>query len=224
MSLPKNNVETSKSTYRGLDRSEMLDEIVRPPAALLDIGCGEGRFAEVVKRRYPDVKVVGIEPDGAAAKTAESRLDLVINSTLDRASEKLHELRYTFDTIVMNDVLEHIEDTAGALQIVGRLLKPDGSLILSIPNVRYYLNVRDLALRGEWEYKDFGILDRTHLRFFTRSSIKSTLEQAGFVVETLRPINRERVKLHWRALFFVLPGSFQEMLFPQFSIRCRKSI
>jgi len=105
---------------------------------------------------------------------------------------------------------------------VKRILKPDGVLVMSLPNVRYYLNVRDLVFKNDWEYQDFGVLDRTHFRFFTTKSAIRTLKDNGFQVDVVRGLNAPRLKLHYRLLFALAPGFFQWMRYPQFAIVARR--
>ena len=125
--------------------------------------------------------------DPRAAALAESRLDQVLCGDVFSVLSQLEGQR--FDAVVMNDVLEHLADPQELLRALPALLSEGGCLVASIPNVRYFFNVMDLAWHGRWEYTDEGILDRTHLRFFTRSSICLLLEECGFRVETLRGIN-----------------------------------
>ena len=210
----------SDSDYYAQSRDEMLAFIPRTAERLLDIGCSEGRFGEAVKRIMPGCETWGVEPVKAAAARAERRLDKVVNRPL----EELDELpRDYFDVISMNDVLEHIAWPENALAVVRQLLKPQGHLILSLPNVSYYVNIRDVVLKNEWDYCDFGILDRTHLRFFTQTSAVKVLEQNGFTVERAVGINRPKLRLHYRLLFAVAPMNIRRMQFPQFAIVARRA-
>lgn len=87
-----------------------------------------------------------------------------------------------FDFVVCGDILEHLQDPWAVLQKLHRALKPRGTLIVSIPNIRYWRILRDLVFLGRWEYTDAGIFDSTHLRFFTRRSFLAMVRGAGFDV------------------------------------------
>ena len=119
----------------------------------------------------------------------------------------------TYDCIVFNDVLEHVVDPWSMLDRAKERLAPGGRIVASIPNVRHYIVVRNLALRGRWDYADWGVLDRTHLRFFTRASIEELFESADMAIETLAPINPITVR---RAAFLV--GPFRDMRYTQFAV------
>jgi hypothetical protein len=95
----------------------------------------------------------------------------------------------TFECVVFNDVLEHLVDPWQALTFTRTLLTGPRAVVASVPNARNAAEVLEpLVLRGRWDYGDYGVLDRTHLRFFTRSSITEMFERSGFVVETIVPI------------------------------------
>jgi 2-polyprenyl-3-methyl-5-hydroxy-6-metoxy-1,4-benzoquinol methylase len=96
-----------------------------------------------------------------------------------------HEL----DCVVFNDVLEHVADPWAVLTGTVCRLSTSGAVFASIPNVRHYRVLWDLGIRGRWEYRDTGILDRTHLRFFTESSIRALFETSGYRIESLTPIS-----------------------------------
>jgi SAM-dependent methyltransferase len=146
---------------------------------LLDVGCGRGGFGYALRRLRTDVgEIWGIEPHPDAANEAREQFDHVITGSYPAdipAGER-------FDVIVFNDVLEHMQDPAGVLRKTSSILTPDGTLVASIPNVRYWLVVRDLVLRGLWTYTETGPLDRSHLRFFTRSSAFDLFVSTGYAV------------------------------------------
>lgn len=201
--------------YYQQQRREMLEFIPTHAKRLIDIGCGEGRFGEIVKATLPECEVWGIEPTDAAAAEAKKRCDRLIHSPLDDVDEIPSSF---FDVVTMNDVLEHLPYSEPALRIARRILKQDGHLILSLPNVGYYLNLRDLIFKNSWEYKEYGVLDRTHLRFFTQRSAANLLEANGFRVLRAEGINRGKVKLHYAALFALFPRLTKPMQFPQFAL------
>jgi len=206
--------------YYGQDRPEMLAFLPNNPKHLVDIGCGEGFFCAAVKSQFPNCEVWGVELAPEAAAKAALRSDRIVQGLLEGAD--LPE-KY-FDVVSMNDVLEHMADTEGALSIVRRILTTDGRLVLSLPNVRFYLNVRDLVFKNDWEYRDFGILDRTHYRFFTSKSAVRCLNQNGFAVEKIQGIPGAPIKLHYRMLFALAPSFFHWMRFPQIAIVARPKL
>lgn len=94
-----------------------------------------------------------------------------------------------FDCIIFNDVLEHLADPYNVLSEMKKKLSMGGAIVASIPNVRYFHNLRKLIFNKQWRYKDQGILDKTHLRFFTKKSIIDMFESLGFTIETIEGIN-----------------------------------
>jgi 2-polyprenyl-3-methyl-5-hydroxy-6-metoxy-1,4-benzoquinol methylase len=176
---------------------------------ILDVGCSRGRFGETLRAANPDWRLYGIEPDPAMVDEARPHYEEV---TCGFFPDDLPAGR-TFDCIVFNDVLEHVVDPWETLRAATGFLAPGGRVVASIPNVRHYIVVRDLFLRGRWDYADWGVLDRTHLRFFTRSSIAALFESADLEIGTLTGINPIAVK---RAS--LLLGPFRDMRFTQFAV------
>ncbi len=166
-------------------RSDVLRLILPDARMVLDVGCGTGALGAELKRRGP-VEVVGVEVDAHASEKARQILDQVYVGDIEQI-----ELPYspgTFDSIVMADILEHLRDPWALLKRLAPLLAPGrGRLIASLPNVRHWSVVRGL-LEGEWTYLPAGILDRGHLRFFTRTSGRALLESAGLTVVEIHPI------------------------------------
>src|ERR1051325_5489453 len=106
-----------------------------------------------------------------AAEEAAQKLDRVLCAPFD---ERLALPEGAFDCIFCNDVLEHLADPYSALRYCRRLLTPEGVLIASIPNIRYFPVLFQLLVKKNWQYEDHGVMDRTHLRFFTKNSILAT--------------------------------------------------
>jgi 2-polyprenyl-3-methyl-5-hydroxy-6-metoxy-1,4-benzoquinol methylase len=111
------------------------------------------------------------------ADKARSRLDKVIVGGIE---EQPGLPDGYFDCIVFNDVLEHLVDPWTVLRSIKVKLKSGGCVVASIPNVRHFSNLRQLILEKEWRYMDCGVLDRTHLRFFTEKSIRRMFEDCGY--------------------------------------------
>ena len=151
---------------------------------ILDIGCGTGRLGESIKARQP-AKVVGVEFIPEAAEKAKERLDHVLQGDVEELDQEFEE-KY-FDTVICGDVLEHLRDPAKLLRRVRKWIRPDGTLVASIPNVRHHTVVRSL-LAGNWTYEPAGLLDRDHLRFFTRREIEKLFYRAGFEVRDIQII------------------------------------
>jgi 2-polyprenyl-3-methyl-5-hydroxy-6-metoxy-1,4-benzoquinol methylase len=162
-------------SYFEFARPEVLALVPESARRILDIGCGAGRLGEALKARQR-AEVVGIECFEPAALAARRRLDQVLIGNVEQM-----ELQFTpgsFDAIVCADVLEHLRQPESLLRQALRWLTPDGRLVASIPNVRHHSVVRSL-LDGNWTYEPAGLLDRTHLRFFTRHDIEQLFQGAG---------------------------------------------
>ncbi len=190
----------------------MVPYIPAGTSTILDVGCSRGLFGATLHRANPAWRLFGIEPDPEAAAEAAARYEHVTCGYFpdDLPGDD------RFDCIVLNDVLEHVVDPWTMLDRATARLSATGRIVASIPNVRHYIVVRDLALRGRWDYADWGVLDRTHLRFFTRASIESLFAGAGLEIESLTPINPIGVR---RAAFLV--GRFRDMRFTQFAVVAR---
>jgi 2-polyprenyl-3-methyl-5-hydroxy-6-metoxy-1,4-benzoquinol methylase len=165
-------------------RPEILALIPTTAARVLDVGCGAGRLGEALKARQ-HAEVIGIELVEAAAKAAQGRLDDVLVGDVERMSFSF--AAGSFDGIVCGDVLEHLRDPAHFLGKARTWLRPQGILIASIPNVRHHTVIRGL-LAGNWTYEAAGLLDRTHLRFFTRRTIEQLCYQAGYEIRALAAV------------------------------------
>jgi SAM-dependent methyltransferase len=202
--------------YYEKSRPEMLQFLPEGLTRLIDFGCAEGRFGEAVKARHPGCETWGVEVVPEAAAEAKTRNDVVHCLSLDSGDElpSAH-----FDVVTMNDVMEHLCWPEPALALAKRILRPGGRLVLSLPNVGYYLNVRELVIKNDWQYKDWGILDRTHFRFYTTKSAEALLRENGFDVLQIQGIpSSTKMKVHYKALFKLTGRRFQWMKFPQFAV------
>ena len=200
--------------HGGLPRHEMVPFIPKGAVRVLDVGCSRGRFGITLHEADPTRRLFGIEPDPDAV--AEAEAGAAYEQVVCGSFPEDLPGGQTFDCIVFNDVLEHVVDPWTTLARSTEFLAPGGRIVASIPNIRHYIVVRDLLLRGRWEYADWGVLDRTHLRFFTRSSIEELFASADLAIETLAPINPITVR---RAALLV--GPFRDMRYPQFAVVAR---
>ena len=179
---------TRDSHYFDCPRPELQALVPETAQRLLDIGCGAGRFGESLKAKY-GLEVVGVEVDPAAAAKAKVRLDHVLVGDVE--SEAIDLPADSFDVITAGDVLEHLRDPLHVLRRAHKWLRPNGRFIASIPNVQNQQVLRSL-LAGNWTYQPAGLLDRDHLRFFTRREIEKLFFRAGYELQQIRPLPNVR--------------------------------
>lgn len=158
---------------------------------VIDFGCATGYFARLLTNR--GCEVIGVEVNSRAAKVAENYCDEVIVADLDFVSlnDILSEQisKEKFDIAIFGDILEHLRNPWKVLQETRNILKPQGYVIASIPNIAHGA-IRLALLQGNFEYKPLGILDNTHLRFFTRETVEQLFDDSGYLIDVI-----ERTKL-----------------------------
>ncbi len=169
-------------SYYSQERKEVQSLV--PPRAkrILDVGCGTGTLGKSLLATHAQ-EVVGVEVLPEVAEVARENLSRVLCGDIEEI-ELPYEEGY-FDCIICADLLEHLVEPEKTLKKLKRYLSETGSLIISVPNVRYY-QVINMLVEGRWHYDDAGIMDRTHLRFFTRKEMEEMLDRAGFRVTALR--------------------------------------
>lgn len=177
------------NNYYQQTRDEMLPYIPPNITRTLEVGCGAGTFSERLKNDY-GVEAWGIEYQEDAAKLAAQKLHSVLVGSFESTIMQLP--RHHFDCVIFNDVLEHLVDPYAALVRTKELLQTQGVVVASIPNIRHWPEFVDYTWRGNWNYRDDGVLDRTHLRFFTKKSIAITIKNCGYKLITLEGINPYR--------------------------------
>jgi 2-polyprenyl-3-methyl-5-hydroxy-6-metoxy-1,4-benzoquinol methylase len=202
------------SGYYGQTREEMLAFAPLEARRVLELGCGHGRFAESLRQRN-GAEVWGIERDPEVAADAAGRLDRVIVGDALQAVASLEGER--FDLIVGNDLLEHLAEPERLLQALHPHFAPGGRLLLSLPNMRHYKVLGHLLFGRDWRYRDSGVLDRTHLRFFTRRSMLRMLEASGYRTLLCRGINGSRAP-GLLLLDALLLGRHSDIRFVQFAL------
>ena len=164
-----------------------LLEMVNPaPKRVLDVGCFCGGSGRWLKRRFPSCEVVGIEMLDKAAAMAAQTYEQVIVGTFEQVDFEAEGLDSgSFDAIIAADVLEHLYNPWQVLQRLKPLLAPGGAIYVSLPNVRNLTVLSGLA-SGEWRYEGAGILDVTHIRFFTLAQAGEMLTQTGWLIGDAR--------------------------------------
>lgn len=167
-------------------------DLVGQDKRVLDVGCWTGDVGRVLAGR--GCTVTGVEIDPEAAAVAEKVLDKVVVADIDGAPLSTL-VEPGFDVIVFADVLEHLADPQAVLEDARSLLAPGGQVVISIPNVTHG-SLRLALLQGRWRTTDTGLLDRTHIKFYSRTGLVTLLNDAGYAVEDLRgttadPLNVE---------------------------------
>lgn len=205
-------------SYFTNSRLEMRKFLPRSPATVLEIGCGSGAFRENLE---DSCEYWGVELDAKAASVAENELNVVLIGAYDLVQNEIPQ--GYFDLIICNDIIEHVQDHDKFIESLKGKLKPSGHLVASIPNVRYLPNLIHLLFLKDWEYKDSGILDNTHLRFFTKKSILRTFAKHDFELELCEGIN-EMSRPGVFTVFAKLVGSLvfgRDVKFLQFGLRAK---
>jgi 2-polyprenyl-3-methyl-5-hydroxy-6-metoxy-1,4-benzoquinol methylase len=194
-------------------RKEVLEHMPVGVKTLLDIGCGAGVFAGEVKKRQ-NITVWGVELNENIAAQSGKNIDHLIVGDISAVACKLPD-NY-FDCITCNDILEHIYDPYEILRALKSKLTKSGILICSIPNVRFIRILKSVLFKKEWEYTESGIMDFTHIRFFTKASIIRMFDKLDYQVLDIIGINKRKMSLGFCVLNFIFAGLLEDTVFPQF--------
>ena len=200
-------------------REEMLSFISPSARRILDVGCGAGNFGALVKS-HTGGEVWGIEISAQEGAEARTKLDKLIVGDIEKDGLGLPQSY--FDCIVFNDVLEHLYNPWVVLKSWKSFLRDGGNIVASIPNVRYFPHISHLLRNKRWDYEDDGILDRTHLRFFTERTIRDMFHDCGYEIITLEGIHAVRFSWKMNLLNWVFRKSLDDMKYRQFAVVARK--
>jgi 2-polyprenyl-3-methyl-5-hydroxy-6-metoxy-1,4-benzoquinol methylase len=201
--------------YYAYTRPELLPFIPKTIKKALDVGCGSGSFGQTLKRNF-NCEVWGIEPDTEAAKKGVGLIDKMIINSFSANMPELEGMK--FDCIFFNDVLEHLAEPEKALAYCKALLNNEGCIIASMPNIRWYPVVLSLLKYKDFKYQNAGVMDKTHLRFFTLKSMRRLFENTGYRIITAQGINKDTAYHLFNVLNFLLFNSQWDMKYPQFAI------
>ncbi len=175
----------SHTHYPDFANPELLEKIPLSAATVLDIGCAQGALGEAYLRRNPNARMLGIDIDAEAVGHAAKRMtevfcgDVEVNPMPFSVPEKI-------DCIVYGDVLEHLRDPWSLLKAHAEFLAPDGTVLVCMPNVEHWSFALRL-LNGQFDYEEQGLLDRTHLRWFTPRTMAAALLEAGLRLSDVAP-------------------------------------
>ena len=179
----------------------MLRAIMPASAKVLDIGCGTGSVT-LIANRGKNNRVLAIEPDPERAAVAASR-DIDVRCGL--VDDAFLRANGPFDVIMLSDVLEHLAAPTDMLATIRAALSPDGAALISVPNVAHW-SVRLNLLFGRFDYADVGIMDATHLRWFTARTIRELFERNGFRLEAFGMTAGATLPVYARAPFRWVPA------------------
>lgn len=213
LSLISEGANKNMPNYFAKSRTEMLEFIPKKCDRILEIGGGAGEFAKLVASSRKTLEIWGVDPN--ISVTSDTAYTKIFKQNIDDVESQI-ESSY-FDLIIMNDVIEHIYNTDKLLSICHRLLRDKNSYIVcSIPNFRYFHNLKEIIVDKDFKYKTDGILDETHVRFFTKKSILRVFEKNKFEVTVINGIN-ETKSIYFKIIKIIFP-MFKDMGYLQYAV------
>jgi SAM-dependent methyltransferase len=202
------------AAYYDQARPEVAALVPAECRRVLDVGCGTGQFGRLLRERGHHVTGIELVPE--VAEVARTHLDHVAVADVEAGFPFSPT---SFDALVFADVLEHLVDPWRVLREATSLLAEGGFVVASVPNVQN-LDVLWRLMRGQWDYRERGLLDRGHLRFFTLATVRELFAQAGLTVTHVG--HRYRCSL-WRELMcFLTAGRARRLFARQYLVVGRK--
>lgn len=169
-----------------------------PPTAknLIEVGCSSGALARALKAQRPECYYVGVEIDSEYSALASASCDECLTADIEAVSREFWDAQRGRDCWVFGDTLEHLKDPWRILSEIRAVIPSDGAVVACVPNAQHWSLIARLSV-GDFRYQDSGLLDRTHLRWFTRQTLIELFRDTGFHVEYGKPrifneANREK--------------------------------
>ncbi len=182
---------------------------------ILEIGCGQGLTLKYLQDHNLAQTTYGIELDPHQSQIARTNIDHIFNINVENTTLP----KVKFDLILLPDILEHLHDPAKLLTQLHSSLAPNGTVLISVPNIQHISVLRQL-LRGRWDYADSGIMDRTHLHFFTQKTILEMLNQTGYKILDIQ--HNGGYLPHWKSILNFLTGNrLRPWFVPQWLIKTK---
>lgn len=195
-------------------RADFVAELPKnPEARILEVGCGAGNTGALALAERKCGWYSAVELDEKSAGLAKEWLNEVIVGNVESIDFSWPER--SFDVLIMSEVLEHFVDPWLVLRKLRPLLKPGALFFCSSPNVSHYKVIR-MLIQGEWRLEDSGVMDRTHLRWFTPKTYAALVESAGFVIDYVGPI---KPFSWWDRVRSLLTGGRSHLFIKQIKIR-----
>lgn len=177
--------EKNSPDYYAAARSEILGLLPSHVERIFELGCGEGATLALLKDKGMADWTCGVDINQTALAVARNRgVDQVIQGNIEESELGIHPESY--DVILCLDVLEHLVNPWKAMYVLYGMLKPGGVFVASIPNIRFIKTLLPLVFMDRWQYEESGILDRTHLRFFTYTSAVELVKSCGLEIEAVK--------------------------------------
>lgn len=182
-----------------IHNDEVLRLIPKTSKKIIEIGCSSGALAREFKRKHPGVHWIGVEIDPDYAELAKRYCDTTLVANLDEVEEEFYATYSDCDCWIFADVLEHFRDPWAVVKKIRSVIPENGCIVACIPNAQNHSLIARLAV-GDFRYEDMGLLDRTHLRWFTRQTIYELFEKEGFrisegMTRTFHQPNQEVLEL-----------------------------
>lgn len=179
----------SDSTFTRDENSSWFKiyNLIEPGSTILDVGCSSGNFGEIIIREKQCI-VDGIEIDDEDFKTAKTKLRTVWQLNIE--TDDLSEITGKYDYVYFGDVIEHLVSPANSLKRVSHLLKKNGRVLFSIPNMAH-VSVRMMLLSGKYDSGETGLLDKTHIHFYTYNELQRVVNEAGFEFDEINPVKKD---------------------------------
>lgn len=211
--------ESKTTDYFGGVGHHVLRKLPAGARRVLEIGCGNGETGAAAKSAQPDLRWTGLELEPAAAERARARLDHVVVGNVETLP--LGELDGPFDAVIASEVLEHLVDPWAAVARLSAQLAPGGVFIASSPNIASRWIVQALV-RGRFDYEESGLMDRTHLRWFTPRTYAAIFTQAGLEIVSVEPVTPLHTKA--RLINKLTGGRFEHLFVKQTLVVARRRL
>jgi 2-polyprenyl-3-methyl-5-hydroxy-6-metoxy-1,4-benzoquinol methylase len=204
--------------YHDNARTDVLPWLPSYATRCLDLGCGAGATLGLLKEKYSNVWLAGLEMDFASAESARKVGNEIWCANADTFDFSNHIELDSLDLILCLDILEHLNDPWTVVQRLSPLLRKGGVLITSIPNIRYHKVIKNLLIDGTFDYTDEGVMDRTHLRFFVRSTAEKLVSCGGLKLKSTAPVFPIKKNGIKGILNRILGGKLDDLLIMQYML------